>query len=140
MLFGEGLVGLVVLAFWLWAIFDVISTDESLCRNLPKGVWVMVVLFLADIGALAWLLLGRPENAGFAPGDTRPRAPSARLVGPEDSPRWDARLDTRTGIAETPRERQLREMREHYAALDAELDRRLEQKRALGDEPPLDPA
>jgi hypothetical protein len=31
-------------------------------------------------------------------------------------------------------------MREHYAALDAELDRRLEQKRALGDQPPLDPA
>jgi hypothetical protein len=140
MLFGEGLVGLVVLAFWLWAIFDVISTDESLCRNLPKGMWIMIVLFLADIGALAWLLLGRPENAGFAPGDTRPRAPTRRVAGPEDSPGWDARLDARTGIAETPRERQLREMREHYAALDAELDRRLEQKRSLGDQPPLDPA
>jgi hypothetical protein len=136
MIYGEGLFGLAVLALWVWAIFDVISTDESLCRNLPKSAWIFVVLFFSAIGSLAWLLLGRPENAGFAPGDTRPRASSpARLIGPEDSPRWDARLDARTGIAETPRERQLREMREHYAALDAELDRRLEQKRALGEEP-----
>jgi hypothetical protein len=135
MIYGEGLFGLAVLALWVWAIFDVISTDESLCRNLPKSAWIFVVLFFSAIGSLAWLVVGRPENAGFAPGDTRPRAPTRRVVGPEDSPRWDARLDARTGIAETPRERQLREMREHYAELDAELDRRLEQKRALGEEP-----
>ena len=115
MLFGGGLFGLVVLAFWIWAIFDVISTDESLVRNLPKAVWLLLVIFLSTIGALAWLLLGRPEHAGLRPGDTTPRqrAGRPRSVGPEDSPTW---------IDDEAR-------RARYAELDAELDRRLEEKR-----------
>ncbi len=120
MLYGGGIFGLVLIAFWVWAILDVISTDESMCRNLPKTVWLMVVIFLSGLGALAWLLLGRPENASLLPGATTPRSGSAR---------WDARLDARTGVHETAREREERERRARYAELDAELDRRLEAKR-----------
>jgi hypothetical protein len=109
-LFGGGVFGLVLLAFWLWAIFDVIATDESMVRNLPKFAWLMLVIFLSSIGAVAWLLLGRPEHAGFRPGDTTPRP---RVTGPEDGPLW-AVEDAR---------------RARYAALDEELDRRLEEKR-----------
>ena len=117
MFFGGGLFGLIVLAFWIWAIFDVISTDESLVRNLPKMVWLLLVIFLSSIGALAWLLLGRPEHAGFRPGDTTPRrfAPPRRPQAVEDSPTW------------TDEEAR----RARYAELDAELDRRLEEKRRL---------
>lgn len=129
MLYGGGMFGLALIAFWVWAILDVISTDESLCRNLPKTVWLMVVIFLSGVGALAWLLLGRPENASFRIGDTG-RRPARRPRGFEDSARWDPRLDARTGVHETARERQERERQERYAALDAELDRRLEAKRA----------
>lgn len=126
MLYGGGIFGLALIAFWVWAILDVISTDESLCRNLPKTVWLMVVIFLSGVGALAWLLLGRPENASFRIGDSgRPRP-----TGAEDSPRWNRRLDARTGVHETAREREERERRERYAEHDAELDRRLEAKRA----------
>jgi hypothetical protein len=128
MLYGDGIIGLLFIGFWLWSIFDVISTDESLCRNLPKSMWIMLVIFLPDIGAIAWLLLGRPENASFRIGDTSPRPPR-RVAGPEDSPRWNPRLDARTGVAETPRERLVRENRERYADMDAELDRRLEERR-----------
>jgi hypothetical protein len=110
MLYGGGLFGLVLLGFWLWAIFDVISTDEASIRNLPKGAWLMLVIFLSSIGALAWLLMGRPENAGFRPGDTRPRE---RIIGAEDAPRWA--------------DEQAR--RERYASMDEELDRRIEEKR-----------
>jgi hypothetical protein len=70
----------------------------------------MIVIFLSSIGALAWLLLGRPENAGFRPGDTTPRS---RFVGPEDGPGWAADQSRR----------------EHYASMDEELDRRIEEKR-----------
>ena len=111
-LFGGGVFGLVLLAFWLWAIFDVISTDESMVRNLPKVVWLLLVIFLSSIGAMAWLLLGRPEHAGFRPGDTTTRA-RPRSRGPEDEPAW---------VAEDAR-------RARYAELDEELDRRLEEKR-----------
>ena len=110
MIFGEGVFGLIILGFWLWAIFDVITTDESLVRNLPKFVWLMIVIFLSSIGALAWLLLGRPENASFRLGDSSPRS---RYVAPEDGSRW-AEDHAR---------------RERYAAMDEELDRRIEERR-----------
>ena len=58
----EGLVGILLFGFWIWAILDVIATEAELCRNLPKGVWLILVLILPDIGSLVWVLLGRPER------------------------------------------------------------------------------
>jgi hypothetical protein len=87
MLLDEGLVGLVLLLFWIWALLDVISTDASMCRNLPKPMWIILVLILPDIGAIIWLLLGRPEKAHWRPGSTDYAAPR-RPVGVEDSPRY----------------------------------------------------
>ena len=84
---AEGVVFLLLAAFWIWALFDCISTDSALCRNLPKGFWLILVLLLPDIGALAWLLLGRPERAGWRPGSTDYSAPR-RPIGVEDSPRY----------------------------------------------------
>ena len=84
---AEGVVALLLIGFWIWALFDCISTDSALCRNLPKGFWLILVLFLPDLGALAWLLLGRPERAGWRPGSTDYAAPR-RPVGLEDHPRY----------------------------------------------------
>jgi hypothetical protein len=83
----EGLVAFVLFLFWVWALFDCISTDSSLCRNLPKGMWLILVLLLPDIGALAWLLLGRPQKAGWRPGSTDYASPR-RAIGPEDRPQY----------------------------------------------------
>ncbi|HUP84914.1 MAG TPA: PLD nuclease N-terminal domain-containing protein [Acidimicrobiales bacterium] len=112
MLYGGGVIGLALLGFWLWAIFDVISTDGSVVRNLPKFMWLMLVIFLSEIGAIAWLLLGRPEHAGFRPGDTTPRG-GRRVTGPEDGPLW--------AVQESQRAK--------YEEMDEELDRRIEAKR-----------
>jgi hypothetical protein len=106
MIFGEGLFGLVVLGFWTWAIFDVIASDRELVRNLPKFGWLFLVVFLSTIGALAWLVLGRPRRVA----DPSPRT---RYVAPEDDPRWA--VDHRR--------------EERYAAMDDELDRRIEERR-----------
>ena len=91
----------VFLAFmgvWLFALFDVIATDEMLIRNLPnKIVWLVVVVLLWTVGAVAWLMLGRPAGAGFTPGSTatrptrswqQPDRPSRRPRGPEDRDDW----------------------------------------------------
>jgi hypothetical protein len=89
MIDAEGIVALALFVFWIWALLDCIATDSALCRNLPKMVWIVLVLILPDIGALAWLLLGRPERANWRPGSTdyaKPRRP----VGVEDSPRYSA--------------------------------------------------
>ena len=84
-LFEEGLIPVLLLCLWIYCIFDVIATDEALARNLPKGFWLLIVIFLPDVGSLAWLLLGRPLFAGWRPGDTTRRTPK-RVIGPEDRP------------------------------------------------------
>lgn len=85
----DALVAVVLFMFWIWALLDCIATDSALCRNLPKPMWIVLVLILPDIGALAWVLLGRPEKASWRPGSTDYTAPR-RPVGLEDSPRYSA--------------------------------------------------
>jgi hypothetical protein len=84
---GSSLVVLLFFGFWIWALLDVISADGSMCRNLPKLMWIVLVVILGPIGALLWLLLGRPAKADWRPGSTDYAAPR-RPAGPEDSPRY----------------------------------------------------
>ncbi len=76
----DGLVAFVVFGLWLYCLYDVITTEESLIRNLPKFAWLMIVIILFDIGALAWLLLGRPQGWQLAgPGrGTQANRPTTR--------------------------------------------------------------
>jgi hypothetical protein len=131
MFFGIGFVGLVILALWIYCIFDVISTDEGLTRNLPKLLWLVIVIFLPTIGSISWLLLGRPERAGFGPGSSTYR-PSGGLsasgrtrtiVAPDDDPRFLAQLDDRA--------KKLRAWEDDLKRREDELRRREE-----GEDPP----
>ena len=92
--FAPGIFGLALFVLWIWAVLDVIATDRSLIRNLDKMVWLFLVIFIPTVGAVAWLALGRPANAGFSPGSKNIRqAPSTYKSaprGPEDSYNWNA--------------------------------------------------
>ena len=90
-LFGFGIVPFVVFALWLYCIFDVIASEETLVRNLPRGLWLVLVIFLPTIGSVAWLALGRPLYASWRPGDTRSRPAPRRTIGPEDADDFPAR-------------------------------------------------
>jgi hypothetical protein len=91
-LYVDGVVGLAVLALWLFCVIDVITTDEALVRNLPKMAWVFIVIFLFDIGAIVWLIAGRPQawqrslpykgNTGVPPEYDRPGRATAH--NPDD--------------------------------------------------------
>ena len=59
MLFFDGGLALLALAVWIFCIIDVITTPESEVRNLPKVVWLLLVIVLVDIGSIAWLVAGR---------------------------------------------------------------------------------
>lgn len=88
---AEGVIAFVLFALWIWALIDCISTDSELIRNLPKGVWLIIVIILFDLGAILWLLLGRPANKHWrpatSPGDySAPRRPR----GVEDGPHFVA--------------------------------------------------
>ena len=59
MLFADGALSLILLAVWIFCIIDVITTDQSQMRNLPKMAWLLIVLLLPDIGSILWLVAGR---------------------------------------------------------------------------------
>jgi len=93
-IFGDGIVALALLVLWIFCILDVISTEDVLCRNLPKYVWLLIVIILPDIGSIAWLLLGRPVGAGFRLGSqVGVYRPQKRAIGPEDSPDFLASIE-----------------------------------------------
>lgn len=52
---------LLLLALWIYCIFDVVTTDARDCRNLPKPLWLVIVLVLPDLGSIIWLVAGRPR-------------------------------------------------------------------------------
>ena len=56
-----GLVATGFVVLWIYCICDVITTDDAIIRHLPKLVWLLIVLLLADIGSILWLGLGRPR-------------------------------------------------------------------------------
>src|SRR6476469_9125720 len=56
---GLGL-GIIVFAVWVYCLLEVIMTDESRIRNLSKTTWIMIVLLTFEVGAVAWLVAGRP--------------------------------------------------------------------------------
>jgi hypothetical protein len=118
----EGFAAAALLLFWVWALLDCIATDSAMIRNLPKGMWLIIVIFIPDVGSLAWLLLGRPEKAAWRPGSVDYAAPR-RPVGPEDAPRYSS-----TPIITDRRSEEL----------DAELDRWERDKSAPAPQPDLD--
>ena len=131
-----GIVPLILLALWVYCILDVIATDDALVRNLSKGVWLLIVIFLPDIGSLAWLLLGRPLYAGWRPGDTT-RRPTRRVIGPEDRDDFPSRPDR-----PAPPPRPLESRENELAAWEEQLRRReeeLRRKEQGKDEPPDHP-
>ena len=46
MLVYEGVGLLLVVALWIFCLVDVIVSKEDECRNLPKLLWLLIVLML----------------------------------------------------------------------------------------------
>lgn len=100
MLLGEGFLGFVLLAFWIWALIDTITSDPQAVRNLPKWAWIVLVILLSDIGAVLWLVAGRPPSRRWGPagpdawGSRRPTVVDDRPeVRPAITDRRSAELD-----------------------------------------------
>jgi len=53
----------VQLALLVYCLIDCIQTDSVLVRNLPKPLWVFLIVILPVVGPVAWLVAGRPERA-----------------------------------------------------------------------------
>lgn len=85
-----GLIFVGLLLFWLWALYDVITVEPSQARNLPKILWIVIVILLGPffaLGAVLWVVLGRPPRTTAAAG--RPAAPRRTRRAPEPEPDAD---------------------------------------------------
>ncbi len=57
---GFLLVGLAALAVWVWALIDAIKTPDGTFRAGNQLIWVLVILFGNLLGAIIYLIVGRP--------------------------------------------------------------------------------
>ena len=88
MLFRVAL-AVAVLAIYVYGLVDVIRTDARLTRGISKPAWLVVVIVLPVIGAILWLLIGRPR--GTSPQGQNYRHPTA----PDDDPDFLRNLEVR---------------------------------------------
>ncbi|PRX99905.1 PLD nuclease N-terminal domain-containing protein [Allonocardiopsis opalescens] len=103
------LLTLVSIVVWVYAFFDAVTARAEEVRHLPKLVWLAVILLGFVVGALLWLLLGRPSpliDLGGAPPSARGglltggrpahgASGGAAPLGPDDDPEFLRRLDER---------------------------------------------
>jgi hypothetical protein len=76
LLYFDGLLGIATLGLWIFCLVDVITTDDSSCRNLPKGLWLLLVLVVPLVGSIVWLVAGRPQQAARARGSYERATPA----------------------------------------------------------------
>ena len=84
------LIGGVALVVTLYALIDCIQTPRAYARTLPKLLWLVLVVIVPFVGAVGWLVAGRPERTSLvssAPG-RRGSAPPA----PDDDPAFLRKL------------------------------------------------
>lgn len=100
-----GLLSVAYFVFFLYVLLDVVLSEQADVRNLPKLLWVLVVLVVPLAGGIAWLVAGRPERGTIAPGGAGPpgRRPDRNAptrgrrarppLGPDDDPDFLRRID-----------------------------------------------
>jgi hypothetical protein len=95
MVLFDGVLGLVFLAVWVFCIIDVITTPPEQVRNLPKIVWLLLVVLLMDIGAFAWLIAGHDWSARLGARVGTPRPGRGPATNPDDDEEFLASLRAR---------------------------------------------
>ncbi len=78
-----------VLVIFVYGLVDVIRTDGRLTRGISKPAWIVVMIVLPVVGAILWLLIGRPR--GTSGQQQSRRHPTA----PDDDPDFLRNLEAR---------------------------------------------
>ena len=78
-----------VLAIFVYGLVDVIRTDGRLTRGISKPAWIIVMIVLPVLGAILWLLIGRPR------GNPPVRQNYGHPTAPDDDPDFLRNLELR---------------------------------------------
>ena len=80
----------VPLILAVYALVDLVQTDDEDVQGLPKLVWVVLIVLIWIVGPIAWLMAGRRSRRlpGMLPRtDGGPAAgPRRRDMAPDDDP------------------------------------------------------
>ena len=68
---------LIVALLIVYCVVEVAQADPDRVRIMPRWLWAVVVIALPGLGAVAWLILGRP---------VRNQPPRGRPPAPDDDP------------------------------------------------------
>ncbi|WP_203137081.1 PLD nuclease N-terminal domain-containing protein [Microbacterium sp. JZ31] len=112
------LFSLLVLAFSVVTLIDIVTRDEGQVKHLPKIAWILLAILLPIVGGIVWWAAGReyPERPVRAPRTAMP-AP-VRIVD-------DRRMDRRTTeqqLADLEREIEADRLRAEIARRRTERD------------------
>ncbi|RXW33115.1 PLD nuclease N-terminal domain-containing protein [Propioniciclava flava] len=76
---------IAVIAVILYALIEAIQADGDRVRLMPRWLWIVAIVLLPGIGALGWLVVGRPPRRGSGGAPRRP-------IAPDDDPDFLRRL------------------------------------------------
>lgn len=80
---------LIPLILAVYALVDLVQTDDEQVRGLPKLIWVLLIVLTSPVGPLAWLIAGRKDRRGLldrlAPRPAGPQLPRYPMP-PDDDP------------------------------------------------------
>ncbi len=68
---------LILALLVVYCVVEVAQADPDRVRLMPRWLWAVLVIALPGVGAIAWLILGRP---------LRRRPPQTRPPAPDDDP------------------------------------------------------
>jgi hypothetical protein len=121
------LFSLLTIVLMVLALVDVVRQPDNVVRNLPKIVWILLIVFIPIIGVSLWFLLGhewkRGDGGSFVPGGVKQRR--RRQPPPPPIAMRPVPKTTEEQLADLEREEA------HYARLAEEARRRREGERPL---------
>ncbi len=101
---------IIAIALFVYCLIDCAQAEDSRVRNLPRWAWIVLIVVFPIVGALAWLVAGRPDGFGAGRGS----APK----GPDDDPEFLMNLE-----AESQHRRRLQSWEQDLRRRESEQNR-----------------
>lgn len=108
------LLALAVFALAIYAVSDVLASNDQRRNNTPKPMWILITLFIPLLGPIIWIVFSN-SNKSATPRSTTGRTPrpSSRKkptgpVAPDDDPDflWKLEAEQRRRKAEEDKKKQ----------------------------------
>lgn len=109
------LAAVVLIAIFVYGLVDCVRADRSEVRAISKTGWIVVMVLLPVLGAVMWLIFGRPY------GRPAPTSYPGHPLAPDDDPNFLRNLELRR--RQQAEEERLRKLRRELDAREQKLRR-----------------